>query len=163
MLSTNDLYDSDGPARWGDNPPAACFWVPGLPAPGGSKRAFVVKGRAVVTDDCRRNRSWRDRVADVAVRAYGDSPLLSGPLELHMAFYFTRPASHYRTGKHALLLRDDAPKYPTKKPDLTKVIRSSEDALTGILWKDDASIVRQVCTKEFGEKPGVSVCVRRIA
>lgn len=150
------------PLTFGDHVPAALFWVPGVPAPGGSKRAYVVKGRAVVTEDCRKNRAWRDRVADVAMRAYGDSPLLDGPLEMHLAFSFVRPANHYRTGRNALLLRDDAPKYPTRKPDLTKTIRSTEDALTGIVFKDDALIIRQVCSKQFAEKPGVMVAIWRI-
>jgi Holliday junction resolvase RusA-like endonuclease len=47
------------------------------------------------------------------------------------------------------MLRDDAPKTKASKPDLTKLIRSTEDALTGIAWNDDASVVHQVARKLY--------------
>jgi Holliday junction resolvase RusA-like endonuclease len=146
---------------FGDEPPAALFFVPGVPQPGGSKKGFVVKGRAVITEDNVKSAPWRS-VVSLCARTYYLCPPLDGPLELHMAFYFLRPAGHYRTGKYAQLLRDNAPKYPAKKPDLTKLIRSSEDALKGITWRDDSQVVRQVCTKNYGEKSGVRIAIFRI-
>ena len=51
-----------------------------------------------------------------------------------------RPKSHFRANG---LLKPTAPLYHTSKPDLTKLMRSTEDALTGICWTDDSSIARQ--------------------
>ena len=70
-----------------------------------------------------------------------------------------RPKGHYRTGKNALILRKNAPEHPTTKPDATKLLRSTEDALTGILWKDDAQIWCQNVTKTYGECPGAQIQV----
>lgn len=137
---------------------AISFFVPGVPAPGGSKRAFVVNGRAVVTDDCKRNKPWRQAVTLFAADAYHGDPL-TGPLVVEVVFTMPRPKSHYRTGKHAGVVRDDAPAWHTKKPDATKLLRALEDALTGVLWTDDAVIAEQRVDKVYGNRPGAYVTV----
>ena len=136
------------------------FFVPGLPAPGGSKKAFYNKhlGRAIIVDDCKRNASWKNTVKVFAVQAFDGAPL-SGPLELTIEFRMPRPKGHYRTGRNANMLRDSAPAYPTTKPDATKLIRSTEDALTGILWGDDAQVVVQHGSKVYAQTPGAMIVV----
>jgi Holliday junction resolvase RusA-like endonuclease len=134
------------------------FFVPGKAEPGGSKRAFVIGGRAIITDANKNAKSWKDRVASVAGDIYS-GPLLAIPLSVEMVFIITRPKGHYRTGKNAHLLRDNAPQYPTSKPDALKLARSTEDALTGILWKDDSLTVDLTTRKRFGDKPGAWVTV----
>lgn len=135
------------------------FFVPGLPAPGGSKRAYVVAGRAVVTDDCKMSKPWKAVVALAAERAMGGDPPLDGPLLLTLTFVLPRPKGHYRAGKHSGELRRCAPRYPAGKPDLTKLIRSCEDACTRIVWRDDAQVVGQAARKVYGDAPGVRVAV----
>jgi Holliday junction resolvase RusA-like endonuclease len=144
-----------------DNPPAALFFVPGVPQPGGSKRAFVVAGRAVVTEDCKKSKPWRAVVA-LCAEAHYQGPPLDGPLSLEITFTFPRPAGHYGTGKRAAVVRASAPKYPTVKPDTTKLIRSLEDALKGVVWRDDSQVVEQTARKIYGDRPGALVCIRRI-
>jgi crossover junction endodeoxyribonuclease RusA len=65
-----------------------------------------------------------------------------------------RPRSHYRTGKLSHELRADAPVLHTGKPDAIKMARAVEDALTGILWNDDAQICAETIEKIYGSKPG---------
>jgi Holliday junction resolvase RusA-like endonuclease len=140
-------------------------FVPGEPAPGGSKRAFVVNGRAVVKDDCRRNGPWRDRVASFAREAHPGPPL-EGPLALTMTFVLARPKGHYGAGRHSGRVRPSAPAHPTVKPDTTKLVRAAEDALTGVLWRDDTQIVRQTAAKRYacpGEAPGLRLAVEEVA
>jgi hypothetical protein len=45
------------------------FFVPGIPAPGGSKKAFhhAKPGKIIVKDACKRNKPWRDTVASFAL------------------------------------------------------------------------------------------------
>ncbi len=45
------------------------------------------------------------------------------------------------------------------KPDATKLVRALEDALTRIVWKDDAQVVTQVVHKRFGEPERAEVYV----
>lgn len=136
------------------------FFVSGTPKPAGSKRAFFIKklGRAIVTDANPQAKDWKTDVKHEAQRHY-NLPLLDGPLAVSFEFHLLRPKSHYRTGKNAHLLREGAPKYPASKPDALKLSRGVEDALTGIIWKDDAQIVTEQLTKRYGDKPGVKIII----
>jgi Holliday junction resolvase RusA-like endonuclease len=129
--------------------------VHGRPAPQGSKRAFAVRGKggvptgriAVIESSHDRVKSWRQAVIDAAAEAsgWGERPPLTGPLEVSMVFAMPRPKGHYRTGRNAHLLRDSAPARPAGTPDLSKLCRATEDALTDIgVWTDDAQVVEYV-------------------
>lgn len=139
------------------------FMVHGTPKPAGSKRAFALKkggvytGRTVVVDDCKKSRDWKTDVQFSARSNYTGAPL-SGPLLMRLTFYIERPKSHFGTGKNAGSLKKDAPLYPTSKPDATKLCRAVEDALTHIIWVDDAQVVSQEILKRYG-KPGVHIYV----
>jgi Holliday junction resolvase RusA-like endonuclease len=139
------------------------FFVAGIPAPGGSKKAFVIPGtnRARIVDDAKGNRDWKSHVARTAHGYYQGEPL-SGPLDVTMLFTMPRPRDHYRTGKHRDKLKDSAPYYHTSKPDVLKLTRSTEDACTGILWRDDALTVRLQAVKVYGSRPGVEITVERL-
>lgn len=122
--------------------------VAGKPEPAGSKRAFVPKGwtRAVVTDANAKAKPWKRMVAACAEEQAG-RVVLEGPLKLTVVFELARPKGHL--GKNGV--RASAPAHPTVKPDATKLLRGVEDALTGILWRDDAQIVEQHVTKRYTE------------
>ena len=49
---------------------------------------------------------------------------------------------------------------PTGKPDLDNIAKLYADALNGIVWKDDAQIVRMELSKRYGETPQTIVTVR---
>jgi Holliday junction resolvase RusA-like endonuclease len=136
------------------------FFVPGMPAPAGSKRAMVNRhtGRAAVIDDCKRSGPWKERVAMFAREAFDGDPL-TGPLEVEFAFTVARPKGHHGSGRNAMSLKRSAPRHPIGRPDTTKLIRAAEDALKGIVWGDDSQIVRQTGTKEYGTRPGVRVTI----
>jgi Holliday junction resolvase RusA-like endonuclease len=138
------------------------FFAPGLPQPGGSKKGFVVNGRAVIVEDCKRSGSWKDRVAHFALRSGKFPAPLQGPLCVTFEFVMPRPKGHMGSGRNAAIVKASAPKYPTGKPDTTKLIRSSEDALKGICWGDDSQIVMQHGSKRYGNRPGVYITVQRM-
>lgn len=144
--------------------PPIGFFVAGIPAPGGSKRAFAIKkggvytGRTVVFDDAgKRNKDWRQSVV-VFANEVRPVELLRGPLRVNFNFVMPRPKYHFHTSKAKLgQLREDAPSYHTSKPDMTKLMRSTEDALTGIIWADDGQIVEGMQTKFYGDRPGCHI------
>lgn len=137
------------------------FTVLGEPQPAGSKRAFVnpKTGRAVITDDNRKAKPWQAEVRAAAGQVYGGE-LLRGPITLTLVFYRQRPKSHYRTGRNAHLVRDSAPSAPITRPDTTKLIRGVEDALTGVIWADDAQVTDQRAIKRYGEPARCEVEIR---
>lgn len=111
------------------------FHVYGDPAPQGSKRHV---GKGVMVESSKKVKPWRIAVTDAAMQIRRD--LLDEPLVADMVFTFLRPRAHYRTGRNAHLLRDNAPARPMGKPDVSKLIRSTEDALSGVLYRDDSRI-----------------------
>ena len=124
-----------------DQYPVIRFKVPGLARPQGSKTASVNKytGRAVMREANKNLPQWRTDVAQAADHAMDGHELLTGPLLLDVAFIFVRPASHFtKTGK----LVKGAPDAPTghNLGDTSKLVRAIEDAMQGIVYKDDAQI-----------------------
>ena len=135
------------------------FRVDGVPQPAGSKRAFPFqrKGGGLgvrVTDDAKHGKGWRAEVAYAARMAY-DGPPLMGPLHVRFVFTMLRPKGHYGTRG----LRPSAPIRPIVKPDLLKLARLAEDAMTGITWRDDAQIVEESLVKQYGDRAGLDVRV----
>lgn len=142
------------------------FTVYGVAQPAGSKRAFALRRKdgSIVTreggapvinvvDDAEKGRAWRQEVAKaglLAKRAAGLSDVLRGPLALRIVFHRQRPKGHFRTGGILLSKAGKATPWPIGKPDATKLLRAVEDALTSVLWEDDAQIVRQTVEKVWG-------------
>lgn len=123
--------------------------VSGRPAPQGSKR-HVGNGRMVESSQA--VGPWRDAVRMTAAAALVGSGWVAGsrPLTLEVVFTMPRPRAHYRGGRHADEVRADAPRHPTKRPDLDKLLRSTLDALTDAgAVDDDANVVRILALKTY--------------
>lgn len=152
------------------------FTVMGVARPAGSKRAFALrrKNGSLVTraggapvinvvDDCKKSGEWKQAVAWAARQSIGAGvPLIEGPVSLELRFYAPRPKNQYRTGRNAGMLRDDAPKRPIAKPDVLKLARAVEDALTGVVWHDDCQIVDEKLSKMWGTPARVEVVIEQI-
>ena len=139
----------------------ATFSVDGIPVPQGSKSAFVVKGRAVVTERGRAALGpWRALVSARAADALAE-PIV-GPVAVELHFRLLRPKAHYRTGAHAGELRDDAPAYVSTRPDVDKLSRAVLDALSGVAFADDGQVAGLIAYKLFSVRAGVDVELRRL-
>lgn len=137
--------------------------VYGETAPAGSKRIVPVGPKAGPQrlrsiDANRKAEPWKQLVAREAGRAMEGRALLRGPLSVTFTFFKRRPKGHH--GKRGLL--PSAPAFPTTRPDVTKLVRGTEDALTGVVWHDDAQIVAPRAVKQFGEPERVEIVVREI-
>lgn len=140
---------------------AVTFRVRGTPAPQGSHRAFVNRrtGRAIVTDDSPATRPWRADVRAAAAEAMGDAPPMGRAVRVYLMFRFDRPRGHH--GARGLL--PSAPVDKVTRPDLDKLQRSTLDALTGLVFRDDALVVDLVASKRWAtdaEPAGATVTVR---
>jgi Holliday junction resolvase RusA-like endonuclease len=145
------------------------FFVNGLPSPGGSKSAFCLKkngiytGRAVVVDaGGAKTKLWRQEVAKAAMLAMKQADLapFTGPIELELIFQMPRPQSHFGTRHGMSVMRAKAPPCHVIRPDVTKLVRSTEDSLTGKCWLDDAQVVKQQAEKAYSEQVGAWVVIR---
>lgn len=125
------------------------FTVWGVPQPKGSARAFVPKGwkRPVITSDNKSLRAWEDViraelqriVAEIEPRAR--AVIFGAAISVTIVFYLPRPKTAARRWA------------PMVKPDLSKLIRGAEDALTGIVFKDDAQVVAIHAWKVYADGP----------
>lgn len=135
------------------------FKVFGKPQPAGSKRAFIIAGRATVTDANAKSKPWKQQVSQVAAEHHA-GPLLRGPLKATFVFYAPRPKGHF--GAKGLNKKGLEARYPTSKPDALKLARGVEDALTGVIYGDDSQIVQEVLCKEYGEPARVEIKIEEI-
>lgn len=81
-----------------------------------------------------------------------------GPLEVCMEFYRPVQAS---LSKKERARRLSGTHRPTVKPDLDNYIKSTSDALNGILWADDNLIISLEAKKFYAERPHLTVEIRR--
>lgn len=137
--------------------------VYGKAAPQGSKKAVPTKqGWRVVDDNEKKGKPWKANVAAAAMDQYG-GPLLTVALDVEMIFVVARRKGDYGTGRNAEVLKDNAPLQPTVMPDVLKLARGVEDALTGVVWRDDALIVNESLQKRYGDRERVEIRIRPTA
>lgn len=140
------------------------FTVVGTPAPQGSKRHV---GNGVMVESSAKVKPWREAVKTAAIEAMDadEWPIRQGdPTWVDVTFLFARPQSHYRTGRHAHLLRDNAPAQHINRPDIEKLTRSTYDAFTEAgIWDDDCRAYRSDNTKAWagpGQRAGAVITIR---
>jgi crossover junction endodeoxyribonuclease RusA len=111
----------------------------GSPAPQGSKKfvGTTETGRGILVESSKAVRPWRMDVKAAAAELLASQPgvltaPLDGPLRVAMVFTLRKPAGEPKTKRS----------WPCRKPDLSKLVRSTEDALTDAgIWADDARVV----------------------
>lgn len=143
------------------------FFVAGRPQTAGSKTAIRKGDRTLVVESGDRDakRAWRADVRAAAAEAMVEPELwpTSGPLRVSFEFFRRRPRGHYGTGRNDGVLKAGAALLrPVARPDVLKLARSVEDALTEIVWTDDSVIVDERLSKTWGTVEGVRVTVERL-
>lgn len=111
-----------------------------------------------------KSKGWKEKVAQAASAAMlrDRRELMEGPLFVQITVRRARPKGHFRKDGVTLSLDGMRSEHPTSKPDVLKYARGIEDACTGIVWKDDAQIVKEPLCKEWcrpGQPEGISVTV----
>jgi crossover junction endodeoxyribonuclease RusA len=128
------------------------FTVSGHAKPKGSMRAFIPKGwkRPILTNASLSTKTWEQSVRLASQEfAYAYT---TDPVRVRLRFNLPRPKS----------LSSRASSAHVKRPDLDKLIRACLDALTGVLWKDDAQVYSLSATKCYAiadKAPHVTITV----
>lgn len=141
--------------------PILDLFVPGDVKPAGSKRPLMAGGRLRVVDSSGdKGKQWRSDIKLTALEALNGQAMTAGPIELDLVFVFPRPQGHLRTGRRAGELKENAPTHHIKRPDVTKLVRAVEDALTGVVWPDDSQVMATQAVKVYadpGAQPGARI------
>ena len=79
------------------------------------------------------------------------------PVAIAIRFYFTRPKSHFKTGKNSHVMKDTAPLWHTSKPDVDNMAKFLMDSLNKIYCKDDSNIADCWIIKQYDDKPRTEI------
>lgn len=141
-----------------------CFQVTGKALPAGSKTAVpITKGgarvgtRVVESGNRSAKAAWRADIQEAARRAIatlGEEWPMDAPMQVIVTVYRARPSSQLNSKGEP---KPSAPPFPTTRPDLLKLARAIEDALTGIAWHDDSQIVDEHLHKRYGDRDELTV------
>lgn len=129
--------------------------VPGEPVAKGRPRATAIGGQARMYTPAT-TRSYEQRVAVAAREAMAKAPPMEGPLSVSIEVTMPIPVSWSRR-KQADALAGLV--MPTGRPDLDNLVKALTDACNGIVWRDDAQIVRLTAEKRYGSHPCAAVSV----
>jgi len=129
------------------------LFVPGIPAPQGSKRHV---GKGILIESSAKVKPWRESIRWSILEAWRDQPMC-GPVSVCLDFIMPRPAS--------------TPKRKTppaiRRPDIDKLARACLDAIGSAgVYRDDSQVTRLFATKRIagiGESPGCSISVEALA
>lgn len=133
----------------GDGEVKVQFIIPGKPM--GKQRARTLKtGRSYTPKETVNY----ETLVKLAYSQLENKKYFEGPLKVYITAYFSIPTS---TSKGKTNLMMSGKMRPTKKPDMSNIIKIIEDALNGIAYKDDCQIVEVVADKFYSTMPRVEV------
>jgi len=123
------------------------LFIPGLPRPQGSKKAFNRGGRIVLVEAAAGLKEWRE--------------LVGATYRNHKLDYHARPKAILVDLIFLLpQIKKPTKPYPTGKPDVDKLSRAILDSLTGIAYEDDSQVVKLTAQKVYTyAAPGVYITV----
>ena len=127
------------------------FFVPGEPAPQGSKRHV---GNGIMVESSKKVPAWRSAVS---LMAHAQHKHYRGPVEVTCEFVMPRPKAWGKKRQDPM----------TQRPDVDKLLRSTLDGLTnsGII-PDDSCVIRVHGSKRralhAGEATGAKITIKEV-
>lgn len=94
-------------------------------------------------------KNFEESIQELARTQMVGSEMFTGPLTVSFNFVLKKPKSVKRP-------------YPSVKPDLSNLIKSVEDGLNGVAWKDDALICAISASKRYGNEDLIVVKIDNI-
>ncbi len=132
------------------------FKVDGDPV--GKQRArYAKRGNFVQTYTPDKTRNYESSIKEAAIQAMGSNEILETPVNLYLYIRAPIPKSLPKKRLEACL---NGLEKPIKKPDASNVLKSVEDAMNGVVYKDDSQIVNIHVTKVYSSQSGIDVCVK---
>ncbi len=136
------------------------FTVPGTPIPKLRARHRHVKTKAgrefttSYTPD--KTVKFERRVRDCALFVMSSKEMFTGPLALRVIFRMPVPPS-WSAKKKAAAIAGSV--HHVSRPDFGNLLKSVEDAMNGVVYKDDSAIVSVSGHKCYDDFPGVEITV----
>ena len=132
------------------------YLVEGNPV-GKGRPKFARRGNFVSTYTPTKTRDYEDLIKESARQAMGSAEVLETPVTVAIYITVPIPASYSKKRTEACL---NGSEQPLKKPDASNILKSVEDGLNGVVYKDDSQIVNIHVTKVYSSQGGVDICVK---
>jgi Holliday junction resolvase RusA-like endonuclease len=123
-------------------------WIPGKPTPQGSKKSFIINGKAILVDASGGNKAWRKLVTET-IKAHSDYIQMPGAVNVSLAFYMEKAKSNKKP-------------FMTQAPDVDKLARSVLDGITDSdIIEDDSRVIYLTARKQWADEgePGVLISI----
>lgn len=126
--------------------------------PVGKQRArYAKRGNFVQTYTPEKTRTYESLIKKAGIEAMGSSEPLETPVSLYLYIRLPIPKSYSKKRIEACL---SGLEQPIKKPDSSNILKSVEDALNGVVYKDDCQIINHHITKVYANQAGVNICIK---
>lgn len=148
------IFDSEPTRHWK-------LTVYGRPQPKGSKQPYVNKSKegktfAGMKDTNPKAAQYQRDVRALAGKSF-DGPMIDEAATLIVTFCYARPKGHFGSGKNSRKLKASAPMRHTQKPDNSKTLRTIEDALIGVVIRDDSQFDNTIVRKKWDSQDRVEI------
>lgn len=131
------------------------FSVPGAPVAKARARATTIGGAARLYTPGK-TREYERQVAQAARVAMCKAPPLDRAVAVSLDIMLPVPAS-WSKARRADALAGHV--QPTSRPDTDNYAKAVLDGCNGVVWVDDAQVVRMTAQKRYAEMPGIVVAV----
>lgn len=131
--------------------------VYGEPVAQGRPRATTVNGRVRMYDP-KKSRDFKHYLK-LAASKHRPEQLIEGPISLEVKVYKPTLKSFSKKKKAAA---EAGQLRPTTKPDVSNYLKLIEDALTGVIWKDDSQIIDCSISKYYSETPRTEIQIKEM-
>lgn len=130
----------------------------GIPQGKGRARAFL-RGKHIGHYTPEKTRTYEGMIRTAAMQELGGRSALDQPIEFTLRAVFPVPASWSERKRQQAICGEIK---PGKKPDLDNIAKAWNDALNGVVYRDDSLICRMNLDKRYGPQPLVVVTVKPI-
>jgi Holliday junction resolvase RusA-like endonuclease len=130
----------------------------GAPQGKGRARSFIRAGQ-IGHYTPEKTRTYEGMIRTAAMQELGNKPALDCPVEFVLRAIFPVPASWSERKRQQAITGEIK---PGKKPDLDNIAKAWNDALNGVVYRDDSLICRMTLDKRYGPHALVVVTVRPV-
>lgn len=129
------------------------FVVPGQPQ-GKLRPRAVQRGPHVGVYTPEKIVNYETYIKEMFAISYPEFVPLEGPLRMTITAWMMIPKS---TSKKKTKLMEERIIRPEKKPDISNILKSAEDALNTLAYHDDKQIVTAICHKYYSVRPRLEI------
>lgn len=128
--------------------------VPGEPV----GKARPIHTRSGITFTPKKTINYETLIRELFAVKYPDFEPLEGPVRMSLSAWLRIP----KTSKRKTAAMESGEIRPTKKPDMSNILKSVEDALNDLAYRDDKQIVELELVKKYSNRPRIELTVEEL-